>query len=187
MANQSPRLLAEGLTYHVRVQCNNKDFRFEEVEDFALYLQIIREIQKRYGFLLHDYVLMHSHVHLHIMTPGPVLLDKIMWAINRTFSQRYNKQRKRCGHLWMGPYRSTAIQDDAYAIACLRYFAWNPLKAGIAQQSEDWPWSGYAFYADGTPNAMLTYSPAYLGLSQNMNIRQHVYRALINLKLTGEK
>ncbi len=179
MGYKTPRLLSEGLAYHVWIQCNNKEFRFQNDEDFLDYLSIIKLVKNKHNFTLYDYALMHTHVHLFLMTPGPVLLDVIMWDINRSFSVKHNKKRGRCGHLWMGPYKAAVVDNDQYAISLLRYFPQNAPKAGIVKHPKDWEWCGYHFYAYGKSNSLLTPTPTYLGLADKPKTRQQIYQHLV--------
>lgn len=177
--SKEPRPLAPGLAYHVRVVCNNKEFRFQTEQEFQSYLEIIREAKKKYHFFLYDYALMSSHIHLFLMTPGPVLLDKIMWFINKSFSKGYNRKHGRCGHLWINPYQASVVDNDQYATTLLRYIANNPVKAGIVSKPDEWKWSGYKFYANGHEDKILTHCPAYLGLGEDDQFRQRSYRTII--------
>lgn len=179
MGRKLPRPLAPGLSYHVRIQCNNKEFRFESDEDFSLYLSILEKTKAQSNVVFYDYALMHTHVHLFLMTPGPHLLDTVMWRINRSFAHSYNRQRSRCGHLWMGPYAASVVGNDQYATACLRYLPCNAPKAGLVEHPKGWPWCGYRFYAYGDPNVLLTPCPTYLGFADYPVVRQEIYRQLV--------
>ncbi|MDP2599787.1 MAG: transposase [Deltaproteobacteria bacterium] len=180
MGYKMQRQLAEDLAYHVWIQCNNKEFRFQNEADFLLYLSIIKEVKEKHNFLLYDYGLMHTHVHLFLRTPGPSLLDTIMWHINRTFSVRYNKRNGRCGHIWMGPYKASVVDNDQYGISLLRYLPQNAPQAGIVQHPDQWKWCGYRFYAYGEPNELLTPAPTYLELADRPEVRQKFYRHLVS-------
>ncbi len=48
------------------------------------------------------------------------------------------------GHLYQGRYKSFPVQDDAHYLTVLRYIEANPLRAGLIEQAEQWPWSSLA-------------------------------------------
>ena len=174
-----PRPLGSNLCYHVRVQCNNRAFRFETSSDFEHYLDLLTDIKQRCGFLLHHYALMSTHVHLIVTTPGPILLDRIMQSLNRRYARNYHKRNNRSGHFWMHGYRCSVIDTDTYALACMRYLDRNAIRAKLVTDPSEWPWCTHQFYAFGTPNALLTVHEAYLGLASDPSTRCAIYRDFV--------
>jgi REP element-mobilizing transposase RayT len=47
-----------------------------------------------------------------------------------TFVGRFNRARRRVGHLWQGRFRSTIIEQDTYFFRCMTYVDLNRLRAG---------------------------------------------------------
>lgn len=129
---------------------------------------------------LFNFVIMPSHVHLLLMTDGGGLIDNFMHDWCLAFSHDYNKRNGRSGHLWRHRYRSKIITDDMYALACLRYIDKNPVAAGLVNDPAKWPWSGFSFYAYGTPSELLTEHPSYLLLGDNDDERQRFYRNMFD-------
>ncbi|PIR21611.1 MAG: hypothetical protein COV45_02395 [Deltaproteobacteria bacterium CG11_big_fil_rev_8_21_14_0_20_47_16] len=182
-----PRKLGEGLCYHVRVQCNNKDFRFQTKDDFDRYLFIVDQCRQQLGFFLNHLVIMHSHVHLIITTPGPALLNHVMHGINQKYAFDYNKRHQRHGHLWINDYKCSVIDTDRYALSCMRYLDRNPVRAGIVEHPKKWAWSAYNFYSHGDSKIPIDPHPSYLGLAHNEEVRRGFYRDfVINLLPSDE-
>lgn len=50
---------------------------------------------------------------------------------------------KRTGHLFQDRFKSEPIDDDPQLLAVLRYIYQNPVKAGLCERPEDYPWSSY--------------------------------------------
>lgn len=178
-----PRPLGPNLCYHVRVQCNNRAFRFQTTEDFERYLAIVFETKTKHAFLFHHFALMHTHVHLILTTPGPVLLDRIMHRINRHYSLDYHRRYQRSGHFWMNGYRCAVIDSDRYALTCMRYVDRNAPRAGIVAKPEEWPWCAYSFYGYGSPNIPLDPHPSYIGIAEEPGARQIWYREFVSALL----
>ena len=42
-----------------------------------------------------------------------------------------------------GRYKAILVQKETYLLELTRYVVLNPLRAGMATQPEDWPWSSY--------------------------------------------
>ena len=57
------------------------------------------------------------------------------------------------GHLWQGRFTSY-VMDSPYVIAATRYVERNPVKAGLAERAEAWPWSSAAAHAAGRGDAV---------------------------------
>jgi len=47
------------------------------------------------------------------------------------------------GHLFQGRYKAFLIQKENYLLELTRYVVLNPVRAGMVEQPEDWPWSSY--------------------------------------------
>ena len=47
------------------------------------------------------------------------------------------------GHLFQGRYKAILIQKDTYLLELSRYVVLNPLRAGMVDELQDWPWSSY--------------------------------------------
>jgi len=182
-----PRVIGKNICYHVRSQCNNKEFRFETDDDFYLYENILEEYINKYGFHLNNYTLMHTHVHLIITIVNDFTIDRVMRSINQVFSLKYNRLKSRSGHLWLARYKSSVIDSDEYGLCCMRYLDRNTVRAGIVKDPEDWPWGGYNFYAHGKSNRLITPFPTYLGLDDAEIGRREKYRKFVEQVMPSEE
>ena len=45
--------------------------------------------------------------------------------------------------MFQGPYHSTLVEREAHLVELSRYLAMNPVRAGLAADPADWPWSSY--------------------------------------------
>ncbi len=55
-------------------------------------------------------------------------------------SQRINRRQGWSGHLWQRHLFPSPL-DGAYLWFCVRYVERNPVRAGMVEQAEDYPWS----------------------------------------------
>lgn len=180
MSSWRPRPLGEGLCYHVRVQCNNSEFWFATDKDFLRYTDILQQAKKRLGVLINHFVIMHSHVHLILTTPGPALLDKVMHFINRTYAHDYHTRYSKHGHFWINAYRCSIIDTDEYALTCMRYLDRNPVRAGIVEKPTQWRWGSHAHYAHHRQMDWVTPHPSYLGLARFPQKRRELYQQFVH-------
>ena len=63
-----PRLNAPDIPQHVVQRGNNRQVTFFADQDYAVYLDRLKEYAKKYNVMVHAYVLMTNHIHL-LMTP----------------------------------------------------------------------------------------------------------------------
>ena len=120
---------------------------YRREEDYEIFLMLLREVQKRYPFILHAYCLMTNHFHLELTTnTDPIwkIMKPIMNHYARTFNQKYGYQ----GHLFDGRYGSCIIEDQRYFLEVSRYIHLNPVKAGMVGEPLDYKYSSYRCYVD---------------------------------------
>lgn len=58
----------------------------------------------------------------------------------------FNRRHGRQGHLYGERYRSSLVQRDSYLLELTRYIHLNPVRAGLAQRPDEYPWSSYLEY-----------------------------------------
>ncbi|MFH1438330.1 MAG: transposase, partial [Pseudomonadota bacterium] len=136
------RLEYPGATYHVMSRGNNKQRVFFDREDYELFLSILKEVTVRFNWLCHVYCLMLTHYHLLIETME-ANLSRGMHYLNTIFAQSFNKKHIRVGHVFQGRYKAIFIQKERYLVALSKYIAANPVKEGLVEKPDDWPWSSY--------------------------------------------
>ena len=54
-----------------------------------------------------------------------------------------NSRLRVTGHLWQGRFGSVVMDEDHLANA-VRYVSLNPVRAGLVEKAEEWPWSSIA-------------------------------------------
>ncbi len=91
------------------------------------------------------YVFMRNHLHILVRTPRPNL-GRGMQRFLSSYSQWNGRRRGRAGHLFQGRYRAEMIEDEAYYWSVSRYIHLNPVRAGLVERPEEWPWSSYRDY-----------------------------------------
>jgi len=181
------RVRGDNIHYHIILRCNNREQLFCKPEDFELILALFRETKEKFGYRLYNYELLNAHAHLMLSTHQGYHVDEIMHNLCLQCAKQFNKRNNRSGHLWAHRYRSRIILNDAHGITCLRYQHRNALSAGLVFRPEDWPWSGYSFYAYGEANNLLEYHPSFLALHELEDQRRCSYRRLVNTIIPSDK
>lgn len=136
------RIWFPGASYHIMSRGNYRQNIFHEKEDYQTFLQLLQDTSRRYAFELHGYCCMTNHFHLLIATEI-VEIWMIMKRLNHLYAAYHNQKYKLSGHLFQGRYKSCLVQSDAYFLQTSRYIHLNPVKAGIVEHPENYPWSSY--------------------------------------------
>jgi len=149
-----PRIEFEGGFYHVITRGNQRQKIFHEEKDFLKYLEFLADYKDRYGFWIYAYVLMGNHVHLLIET-GQVPLSKILQGINQRFTMYFNRRYGTVGHLFQGRYKAILCDRDAYLLSLVKYLHYNPLRAGLVRDPEEYRWSSHQEYIRLNKNGLV--------------------------------
>jgi len=139
------RISYPGAFYHITARGNEKKDIYKNDRDRKKFLEYLESATERYGARIHVYCLMGNHYHLLLETPNGNL-SEIMRHINGAYTTYYNIKRGRSGHLLQGRYRALLLDADEYAEALSRYIHLNPVKAGIVEKPEAYPWSSCQDY-----------------------------------------
>ena len=97
-----PRLNLAGIPQHVVQRGNNRQVSFFAEQDYAVYLDKLKDYAKKYQVNVHAFVLMTNHVHL-LMTPETEKgVSQLMQSLGRYYVMYINKTYQRTGTLWEG-------------------------------------------------------------------------------------
>lgn len=161
--------------YHVTTRGNEKKAIFKKARDRELFLNTLADVNKRYNWICHAYCLMNNHYHLLVETPDGNL-SVGMRQLNGVYTQHFNKQYRRSGHLFQGRYKAILIQKDSHLLEVCRYVVLNPVRAQIVNNPEEWESSSYRATAGfEKPHGCL--SPAWIlslfGSSMSINAKRY--------------
>ena len=142
------RLDVPDALYHVLARGNQRRSVFRDDTDFRRYLGLLSRYQRRDGFLLYACVLMPNHVHL-LISPQRTRLAQSMQSIQQSYTQYFNARHHLVGHCFQGRYKAILCDADAYLLQLVRYIHTNPVRAGLADTCESYPWSSHRLYQTG--------------------------------------
>lgn len=115
---------------------------FWTTADRESFINILQETVEGWNLNVSAYCLMSNHYHLLIQTPDGNI-SRCMRHINGVYTQRFNKRHKKEGQLFRGRYKAVLVDADSYLLEVLRYIHRNPIRAGIAKNVNDYPWSSH--------------------------------------------
>lgn len=180
---RKPRIHYEGALYHVIVRGNNRFEVFETKENKAEYLKLIKKYKSKYGFKLYAYCVMDNHAHL-LIEVDKIPLSKIMQLIQQVYTQHYNLDYKRTGHVFEQRYKAIICDKNSYLLNLIRYIHMNPVKANIGEGLE-YKWSSHSAYIKQNSEMIDCEFPLSL-FTASKNKRQKLYLRFVTEDETDE-
>jgi putative transposase len=136
------RIEFPGGLYHVTSRGDRREAIFLDDADRQYWLDLLGQVCTRHNWLCHAYCLMDNHFHIVVETIDGNL-SAGMRQLNGVYTQWHNRTHNRVGHVFQGRFKAIIVQREAYLLELARYVVLNPVRAGICDLPEDWPWSSY--------------------------------------------
>ena len=126
-----------------------------------LFLRILEETRRRYGFIVAGYVVMPEHVHLLIGEPDAGTHSVVMQVLKQRFARelldRFRQRNERPqgslwstvlekGHVWQRRFYDFVVWNPHKRAEKLRYMHENPVRRGLVSAAEAWKWSSFRDY-----------------------------------------
>ena len=177
-------LVEEGSTNHCTWRSHGFALVLESDEARLVFLALLRKYKEKFGIEIHSYCLMGTHPHVMARANKGQQAFSAFWKlVNWGFARWYNRRTKGRGQVVMERLRSPRIQDSRHELEVMRYGDLNPVRAGLVESPNHWPWSSFRHYAYGEPNDLITDAPEYLALGPSWVERRHAYLQLFSAKL----
>lgn len=183
------RVVLPNYPHHVVQRGHNRQVVFAAEEDYRRYLGDLRELKDVFGVKVYAYCLMTNHVHL-LLAPGDsiTVLGQLMKALAARATRYRNRLEGRSGTLWESRYKSSVVQTDGYLLACSRYIELNPVRARMAAEAGDYPWSSYRERIGRDAGSdWLDTDPCFLALGSDQLKRRERYEQFVKQAVPSEE
>ena len=104
----------------------------------AITSQLLRTADER-GFDLLAFTFMPDHVHLLVRGRHDARLQSFLKLVRQRSAMAIRSGRRA---LWQDGVFEHVLRREESAEAIARYIADNPVRAGLVERAETWPWSG---------------------------------------------
>jgi REP element-mobilizing transposase RayT len=131
--------------YHVMNRGRRAEAIFRDKDDYYRFITLLNETSELWNLWIAAYCLMENHYHLLVQTPD-ANISRCMRHINGVYTQRFNRRHGCDGQLFRGRYKSILIDADSYLLQLTRYIHRNPLRAGLTDSLDSYPWSSHKGY-----------------------------------------
>ena len=136
------RIEFSGALYHVTSRGDGREDIYLDNFDRNNFLAVLDQVYERFNWQCHAYCLMTNHYHLLIETPEGNL-SQGMRQLNGVYTQRFNRNHQRVGHVFQGRYNAILVEKESYLMELSRYIVLNPVRAKMVHTAQDWMWSSY--------------------------------------------
>jgi putative transposase len=106
-----------------------------------LLINVLRSLVAEKAFKLHDFVIMPDHMHLLLTVDEEMTIEKAMQLVKGRFSFRLKKEFEVNGEVWQRGFSEVQVLDRKSFDAHRMYIAENPVKAGLVESAEAYPYS----------------------------------------------
>jgi len=144
MKGQRIRYQQTGEIHFLTLSCYRRRPYLSTAAAMELIEDALERVRCRYLFVIAGYVLMPDHVHLLVSEPKRSILNRAIQALKLSVSVQ-SAQRP----FWEARYYDFNVHNEEKRVEKLRYMHRNPVKRGLVERPEDWPWSSFRHYASG--------------------------------------
>ena len=142
------RVVAENAPHHVTQRGNARRTVFEIDSDRLVYLSLPGDHFRLHELALLGFCLMPNHLHLIVVPKRPGSMALVLREAHGRYAAYLNARQGASGHVWQGRYYSCPL-DGEHLWRALRYTERNPVRAGLVDRAERYPWSSAAIHCLG--------------------------------------
>ena len=167
------RIEFAGALYHVTAHGNAREDIYHDDIDRQQFLLLLQNTVNHYDWYCYAYYLMDNHYHLLVETNSPTL-SKGMKYLNGAYTQYFNRQHQRVGHVFQSRFKAILVQKDAYLLELAPHICLNPVRAQMVRSAKAWRWSSYRAAGYEENAACLTTEWILAGITgqyENMDVK----------------
>jgi putative transposase len=133
--------------HYITFTCYHRAPRLAAPGARALFEQTLERVRRWYGFYISGYVVMPEHVHLLMSEPERGQVSIAIQMLKQIVSRRLGSGAAE--PFWQRRYFDFNVWSKKKFVEKLRYMHRNPVRRGLVERPEDWPWSSFRHYAAG--------------------------------------
>lgn len=136
---------------------------FLDEADYRHFVYVLGDVVEAFAIECWNYCLMPNHYHATLQPTRPNLSEAIR-QLNSIYAQWWNRRHGRVGHVFQGRFKDQVVDREAYLLTLSRYVVMNPVRAGLVDRPEEWPWSSYR------STAGFSLVPAFLAATSTLRL-----------------
>jgi len=152
------RYYGSGDCHFITCSCYRRQPLLAAPRQRDLFLTELEHVRRRYRMVVLGYVVMPEHFHLLLSEPYQGSLSTVMQALKLGFARRVLAAQRRDGtpdrpsgasRIWQARFYDFNVWSERKRTEKLRYMHRNPVKRGLVEEPDEWPWSSFQSYAYG--------------------------------------
>ena len=132
-------------TFFVTSRTNDGGSLLQTERMANLFIDILRNYVTAKKFRLHDFVVMPNHFHLQLTLCPDITIEKAVGLVKGNFSYRAKKELGCQFEIWQPGFSDERVWDRESFLRHRSYIDNNPVKAGLAERPENYPY-GSAYF-----------------------------------------
>jgi putative transposase len=132
--------------HFITFSCYRRQPRLNTPKACHLLLRQLEIARRRFAMCVYGYVVMPEHVHLLVNEPGSGQVSTVIQSLKQTVARMLGFEG---AHFWQRRYYDFNVWSERKRIEKLRYMHRNPVRRGLVEKPEDWPWSSFRHYLYG--------------------------------------
>ena len=132
--------------YHLYNRGVNRQPIFFQDENWGFFVKRLRKYCQPDLVDIIAYCLMPNHYHLLVYLKADELSEEVMQPFGVSYIKAINRQQKRVGPLFQGPFKAKHVDQENYLLHLSRYIHLNPVRAGLAEDPRKYRWSSCNLY-----------------------------------------
>jgi putative transposase len=138
--NASPNaILSSARTFFATTKTSMGRRLLQSERNAGLLIDVMRSLAAEHKFTLHDFVVMPDHLHLLLTVTDGMTIEKAMRLIKGRCSRRLSQEHRYFGEVWQRGFTDMQVLNHASFLQHQEYIAMNPVKAGLADSPEQYP------------------------------------------------
>ncbi len=133
-------ILSSARTFFATTRTSQGRALLQSERNATLLIDVLRSYVVARKFRLHDFVVMPDHLHVLLTVGGDMTVERAMQFIKGGFSYRLKKEYGYVGEVWQPGFSETRVVDRPSFLKHREYIAGNPVKAGLADSPEEFPY-----------------------------------------------
>lgn len=138
---RNPTVLQSEYPYHITARTINKDWFQVPLRDvYDIFTQHLAQVTRDYDFEVTAFVLMSNHFHMIGRTPLANISEIMHWYMGKV-ARDIRKYGNRINETFAGRHYKCILQTENSLRNTYKYCYRNPVRAGIVERVEDYPFS----------------------------------------------
>jgi putative transposase len=117
---------------------------FRDDDDRRTFLDHVWRSAQNHRWKCHAICVLGTHYHL-VVEAHRVELSSGLQALNWRYARHFNAKYGSYGHVFAARFTARVIESESYLYDACAYVLLNPVRAGLCNRVDEWPWSYSSF------------------------------------------